>query len=281
MLERMSQAGFFHVFIGIETPDPKLLKATQKMQNIPGKPLEKLDRIRAHGLHVTAGFIVGFDGEDRGVFATQRRFIQSSGVGVAMIGLLQAIPHTQLWRRLKQEGRLLDRLDLSGSLTIEGINFIPKGEMTKREYLENYRTLVQEVYDPKAYFTRVLPALLQLRTKVPPRVLWRHGWTLIKVLVKEIYHLGTRAKTVRRHFWKTFLQLLRHNPGALEAFAFDSSVFYHLHRHAAYVRSELAKYLSAPSCDDVLDEISGSYGSPTLARAQHDHPEKPQPISQP
>ncbi len=46
LLERMRQAGFFHVFIGIETPDPKLLKTTQKMQNIPGSPLAKLARVR-------------------------------------------------------------------------------------------------------------------------------------------------------------------------------------------------------------------------------------------
>src|SRR5574342_850355 len=92
LLERMSRAGFFHVFIGIETPDPKLLKSTQKLQNIPGKPLEKLNKIRRHGIHVTAGFIVGFDGEERGVFGAQQSFIRDSGVGVAMIGLLQAIP---------------------------------------------------------------------------------------------------------------------------------------------------------------------------------------------
>jgi radical SAM superfamily enzyme YgiQ (UPF0313 family) len=97
LLERMSRAGFFHVFIGIETPDPKLLKSTQKLQNIPGKPLEKLNKIRGHGIHITAGFIVGFDGEERGVFGAQQSFIQDSGVGIAMVGLLlQAIPHTQL-----------------------------------------------------------------------------------------------------------------------------------------------------------------------------------------
>lgn len=268
LLERMSQAGFFHVFIGIETPDPRLLKATQKMQNLPGKPLEKLARIRAHGLHVTAGFIVGFDGEGRDVFAVQKRFIQDSGVGVAMVGLLQAIPHTQLSRRLKQEERLLENLDLRGSLTIEGINFIPKGTMTKREYLENYRALVQDVYDPKAYFARVLPALLQLRTQVPLGVLWRHGWTLTKVLAREIYHLGIRAKPVRRHFWKTFLQVLWQNPGALEAFAFDSSVFYHLHRHAAYVHGALTRYLRTPSCDDVLDEVCAGRESSPSERVQ-------------
>jgi hypothetical protein len=152
---------------------------------------------------------------------------------------------------------LLENLDLSGSLTVEGINFVPKGEMTKREYLEGYRALVREVYSPKKYFARILPALLELRMRVPPGVLWRHGWTLIQVLLKEIYHLGIRAKETRAHFWKTFLPLVRENPAALEAFAFDASVFYHLHRHAAYVNHELERYLSAPSCEDVLDEVSG------------------------
>jgi radical SAM superfamily enzyme YgiQ (UPF0313 family) len=276
LLSRMSRAGFFHVFIGIETPDPKLLKSTQKLQNIPGNPLEKLDKIRRHGLHVTAGFIVGFDGEERGVFAAQQSFIRDSGVGIAMIGLLQALPHTQLSRRLKQEGRLLDKLHLSGSLTVEGINFIPKGEMTKREYLENYRALVREVYSPKAYFARILPALLQLKARVPPAVLWRHGWTLITVLAKEIYHLGLAAKKTRAHFWKTFLAVLRKNPAALEAFAFDASVFYHLHRHAAYVHYQFERYLSSPSRDDALDEVCGNDGCPTRERVRQDLQQLPQ-----
>jgi radical SAM superfamily enzyme YgiQ (UPF0313 family) len=281
LLERMSQAGFFHVFIGIETPDPKLLKSTQKLQNIPGKPLEKLNKVRSHGIHVTAGFIIGFDGEQRGVFAMQKNFIRDSGVGIAMVGLLQAIPHTQLSRRLKQEGRLLEKLDLSGSLTVEGINFVPKGEMTKREYLENYRALVRDVYSPQNYFARILPALLSLRTRMPPGVLRRHGWTLIKVLFKEIYHLGLRAKETRAHFWKSFLALLRENPAALEAFAFDAAVFYHLHRHAAYVHDQFKKYLLKPSCDDMLDEVHGGRESPRSEPVQQIVQKAPQSFTAP
>src|SRR5215467_5827322 len=255
LLDRMSEAGFFHVFIGIETPDPKLLKTAQKMQNLSGSPLKKLAKIREHGLHVTAGFIVGFDGEHRTVFETQKNFIQASGIGVAMVGLLQAIPHTQLSRRLKGEGRLQDKVRVGGNLTLEGLNFIPQGEMTKREYLEQYSQLVREVYDPQAYFERSVPALLALKAKWPPRSLWRHGWKLLIVLLVEAFHLGIRTKTLRFWFWKAFLQLLWKNPVALESFAFDVSVFFHLQRHVHYVQREISRYLSAPFEDDVLDQV--------------------------
>jgi hypothetical protein len=192
------------------------------------------------------------------VFEAQRQFIQASGIGVAMVGLLQAIPHTQLSRRLKAEGRLLERLRSTGNLTVEGINFIPKGEMTKREYLENYRKLVQEIYEPQAYFSRVLPALLSLQAKVPFDAVWRHGAKLLGVLLKESYHFGIRAKTMRFYFWKALLQILWKNPAALEPFVFDSAVFYHLHQHAGYVHHEIRRYLSAPFPDDVLDSAIGS-----------------------
>ncbi len=254
LLEAMARAGLGRVFIGIETPDPKLLRTTQKAQNIPGDPLAKLQRIREHGIHVTAGFIVGFDGEDAGVFESQRAFIQASGIGVAIPGLLQALPGTQLTRRLEKEGRLLSATDVSAITTLEGINFVPKGEMTRRQYLERYRGLVKEVFAPEAYFERIVPAVLALRGishRALAALMRRHHATFLRI----IYHLGIRGQGYRRLFWKAFLRVLFSNPTALEAFGHDCFYFYHLHRHADFVDRELAAYLASPTPGDVLDEV--------------------------
>jgi radical SAM superfamily enzyme YgiQ (UPF0313 family) len=254
LLEAMARAGLRRVFIGIETPDPRLLKTTKKAQNIPGDPLEKLRRIREHGIHVTAGFIVGFDGEEAGVFEAQRAFIQASGIGVAIPGLLQALPGTQLARRLEKEGRLLPTPGLSLITTLEGINFVPKGEMTRRQYLERYRGLVKELFAPAPYFERIVPAVLALRGVSRPalaRLMRKHHGTFLRL----VYHLGVRGQGYRRPFWKALLRVLWKNPTALEAFGHDCFYFYHLNRHADFVDRELRSYLSAPGPDDRLDDV--------------------------
>jgi radical SAM superfamily enzyme YgiQ (UPF0313 family) len=253
LLDAMSEAGFVRVFIGIETPDPRLLKTTQKAQNIHGDLLVKLGRIREHGIHVTAGFIVGFDGEDRGVFESQRSFIQASGIGAAIPGLLQAVPGTQLYRRLEREGRLQADADVSLVTTVEGLNFTPTGEMTRREYLDRYRALVREVFAPKAYFERVVPAVLALRRVHRPTVaglLRKH----FRVFLRQACHLGLRVRGSRLLYWKALLRVLFRNPDALEAFGHDCFYYFHLNRHAAYVERALTAYL-ASSADAELDRV--------------------------
>jgi radical SAM superfamily enzyme YgiQ (UPF0313 family) len=266
LLEGMAQAGLRRVFIGIETPDPRLLKTTQKTQNIPGNPLDKVRRVREHGIHVTAGFIVGFDGEERTVFETQRAFIQASGIGVAIPGLLQALPGTQLARRLDKEGRLLPKADVSLISTLEGINFIPRGVMTKREYLERYRRMVKQVFAPEAYFERIVPAVLALRGmshRTLSRIMRKHLGTLLRM----IYHLGIRGQGYRLAFWRALLRVLGTNPTALEAFGHDCFYFHHLNRHAGFIDRELRRYLSSPAPDDVLDQVipAPRPGVPTAA----------------
>src|SRR6185295_7868149 len=124
LLAGMRDAGFRRVFLGIETPVEESLKEAQKSQN-RGNLLESVRKIQNHGLEVMAGFIVGFDNDPDDVFERQIEFIRESAIPIAMVGMLNALPDTQLWKRLDREGRLLGS-DATGNNTIATVNFIPK-----------------------------------------------------------------------------------------------------------------------------------------------------------
>src|SRR5262249_13610785 len=107
LLEGMRRAGFRRVFLGLETPVAESLKETQKHQNTRHDMLEAVKKIQSYGMEVMAGFIVGFDHDPDDIFERQINFIRESAIPLAMVGLLHALPDTQLWRRLAREGRLL------------------------------------------------------------------------------------------------------------------------------------------------------------------------------
>jgi radical SAM superfamily enzyme YgiQ (UPF0313 family) len=151
LLEMMQRAGFFRVFLGIETPEEESLKAAQKYQNTKRSLLDAVKQLQRYGMEVMAGFIVGFDTDTEDVFDKQVEFIKESAIPLAMVGLLQALPGTQLYRRLVKEGRLLasgngNNIDLK-------LNFLPK--MDPARLVEGYRSILRRIYDTDAYYDRV------------------------------------------------------------------------------------------------------------------------------
>jgi radical SAM superfamily enzyme YgiQ (UPF0313 family) len=146
LLDLMYHANFRSVFIGIETPRREALEETKKFQNVRGDSMsDKLARIQNAGLDVAAGFIVGFDNDDKGIFEDQYQFIQENGITQAMVGTLQAIPTTPLYMRLQEEGRLAE--------DDPNCNFIPK-QMSREELRDGYWGLVERLYSPEAFLDR-------------------------------------------------------------------------------------------------------------------------------
>jgi radical SAM superfamily enzyme YgiQ (UPF0313 family) len=121
LLASMRDAGFRRVFIGIETPVEESLHEAQKSQN-RGDLVSSVKVIQSYGIEVMAGFIVGFDNDPLDIFERQIDFIRRSAIPLAMVGLLNALPDTQLWKRLEREGRLLGE-DASGNNTVCTLNF--------------------------------------------------------------------------------------------------------------------------------------------------------------
>ncbi|PBB28001.1 MULTISPECIES: radical SAM protein [unclassified Mesorhizobium] len=148
MLDLMRLANFRQVFVGIESPRASSLAETRKVQNVRGDSMiEKLQRIRGAGLVIQAGFIVGFDADDEAIFDEQFAFIQQSGIAPVTVSILCPIPTTPLYDRLRTEGRL----DLSDP----HVSFHPKN-MTREVLKAGYDKLVRRLYEPDAYFDRLV-----------------------------------------------------------------------------------------------------------------------------
>jgi radical SAM superfamily enzyme YgiQ (UPF0313 family) len=165
LLELMRRANFRRVFLGIETPVAESLKEAQKGQNTRRDLLESVRRIQSYGLEVMAGFIVGFDNDPEDIFDRQINFIRESAIPLAMVGLLQALPDTQLWRRLEREGRLLR--ESSGNNTEGSLNFVPR--MDKARLVEGYQRILSTIYSPAEYYQRALDCLSHLTQGPEPR----------------------------------------------------------------------------------------------------------------
>ncbi|MBN2553248.1 MAG: B12-binding domain-containing radical SAM protein, partial [Spirochaetales bacterium] len=153
LLDLMVKAGFTMVFVGIETPDAETLARNHKTQNLREDILSSIARIQKRGIEVSGGFIVGFDGEREDIFERQKVFIQKAGIPTAMVGLLMALPNTRLYRRLKQEGRLLGETHGNNTHDFD-LNFVP--QMPKDRLIRGYKWLLDQVYSPRCYFQRSL-----------------------------------------------------------------------------------------------------------------------------
>src|SRR5208283_1047081 len=101
------------------------------------------------------------------IFDRMVDFIQKSGIPIAMVGLLQAMPGTQLFRRLWKEGRILDAID--GDNTGDKLNFLP--HMDTDKLVEGYRSVLKRIYGCEAYYERV--KLYLNRTQPKPEK--KHG----------------------------------------------------------------------------------------------------------
>jgi len=157
LLQLMNEANFFGVFVGIESPDPEALVMMRKKQNTRRNIAESVHRIYGAGMFVTAGFIVGFDSEKVSMADAMIELIEAAAIPVAMVGLLYALPNTQLTRRLASEGRLhpLPEFvpDGHGDQCTNGLNFDTL--RPRREILQDYRRVLERVYDPAAFAGRL------------------------------------------------------------------------------------------------------------------------------
>ena len=217
LLDLMVDAGFKSVFIGIETPSKESLRETRKLQNLKSDLIESLHYVHQRGLMVMAGFILGFDNEGPDIFDRMIGFVERSGVSMAMVGQLVAVPKTPLYDRLKREGRLRDIQpgDAFGPTNV--VTVIPPRQMSS-----GFRRVIQALYEPRAYFGRVRKNLELLQPRGPERRLRAKDYAR---MLRSMWVQGVRSN-YRGVYWRYLLWAMLHHPRKVR-FTFHEAIFGH------------------------------------------------------
>jgi len=181
LLQLFRAANFGWVFIGIESPDEESLKETGKSQNLRHDMLESVHRIYRSGIDVFGGFIVGFDNDTLETFDRQYRFITASGIQVAMVGLLSALPRTPLYERLQREGRLIPQTRQVDN-TKPATNVMPK-RMGYDEMIAGYEALFRRLFTDSAIAERITQKMRHLHRPV----------SLAQYSVRELLMIGKKV----------------------------------------------------------------------------------------
>jgi hypothetical protein len=247
----MRDADFRYVFLGIETPDPEVLRRTQKKQNSHRPMLQRIHKLYEYGMTAFGGFILGLDGEPGRMDQPMIKLIEEACINFAMVGFLVASPNTQLARRLFKEERLLnfrgeivenadqilvcaDSTDSNVPIidqTVAGLNF--RTGRDRLEIMQDYVNVISAIYEPKSYFNRILR--LSGLLKVPNR--HRPRWFEIKrdmIGAVKLASALTRDPETRGLFWRNVWASLREGPAVFAQMMKLMGMYVHYKKQLAY-----------------------------------------------
>lgn len=146
ILSLMREASFITVFVGIETPEIAALKAMRKEHNAAMPMMEAIQTLNSYGLEVTSGIILGLDTDTEDTEDRLKEFIDFSQIPILTMNLLQALPRTPLWDRLRREGRLVN----NDAVLESNVRFLRPYD----EVVAAWRRCVAHAYDPERLFAR-------------------------------------------------------------------------------------------------------------------------------
>jgi radical SAM superfamily enzyme YgiQ (UPF0313 family) len=148
LLALMRDAGCQQILVGLESPRRASLDGVETRANWKARQQDRykeaIARIQSHGITVNGCFILGLDGDTPEVFDEVLQFVRDSGLYEVQVTFLTAFPGTPLYRRLKEEGRIVrDRAwDLC---TLFDINIRPR-HMSIAELQAGFLGLVKTLY---------------------------------------------------------------------------------------------------------------------------------------
>jgi radical SAM superfamily enzyme YgiQ (UPF0313 family) len=239
LLGLMRDLDFRYLFIGIESADENVLESSQKRQNLNRKLFDDLHKIYSYGMVVNGGFIMGFDNETSETARLIADAVKNGKICMSMIGLLYALPNTQLTRRLSKENRLFENsstLDDGGNPSVDqatsGLNFITA--RPRNEIINDFIYVLKKVYRRKSYFDRCLKVGRVLRTQRKHKTSFGKKIMVTRSLLRLIYRLGLRPATFY-YFWRNLVAIVFTRPSSAEEVANLMAMYIHFRKQTKYI----------------------------------------------
>ena len=261
LLGLMRDLDFRYVFIGIESVDEEILSAAQKKPNLHRNIIEDLHKIYRHGMVVNGGFILGFDHETSAGARGIVEVVERGSIVMAMIGLLFALPNTQLTRRLQREHRLPDGMhkQITGGESLEvdqttsGLNFITM--RPEAEILGDFLHVLKLTYSTREYFNRCLrlSKVIHIKSRFKPR--WKRKAHYAGAFLKIVFKLGLAPSTAY-YFWRNTLAILLTRPSSVETVVNLMAMYLHFGPQSRFLcglfEQKIRKLEAAPPPKDLV-----------------------------
>ena len=222
ILAGMREAFFATIFCGIETPDPVALKAMHKDHNMMVPIMEAIQILNSFGMEVVSGIILGLDTDKPETGQHLLEFIDASQIPLLTINLLQALPQTPLWDRLKRENRLIED---------EGRDSNVDFRLPYEDVVTTWRACMGSAYQPAKLLARYE---YQIREAYPHRIQppasrERASWKNIRlglIMLRNIFWKVGILGDYKIEFWKFALRRLAR--GEIEYLISSILVAHHL-----------------------------------------------------
>jgi hopanoid C-2 methylase len=221
ILRLMRECSFLGIFVGIETPEADALKAMRKNQNVAVPMMESIKTLNDYGLEVTSGIILGLDTDSDDTEARIKDFIDLSQIPMLTINLLQALPKTPLWDRLKLAGRLADDPALESNVC-----FLRPYD----EVVTMWRRCIAYANDPERLFARFHHQVdaTYIHRMIPPargKLNWANLSSALVLAFRVLLHIGILSN-YRKPFWRAARHSLRR--GQIDAVLGMGFIAHHL-----------------------------------------------------
>jgi hypothetical protein len=259
LLGLMREANFYYIFVGIESPETDTLISMRKKQNTRRVLADNIHKLYSAGILVVAGFILGFDTEQDGVADSMIDCIEATSIPVCMLGLLFALPRTQLSRRLARERRLYTaaypqrRVNEAGGgdQCVGGLNFETK--RPRRDVLVDYRKILDRIYSPDVFFKRVGNVAMMLRRPAldrsnnidpPPKLIFGVARRDLLMLWRIVRRLAVQQPHALFPFLKLFRRCMAIVPGALPAVGMFTAMYLHVGPFSRFVMKAIDRQIA-------------------------------------